>query len=133
MAVRQLDLFHPEHGQDNICLKLQCCQGMKETFEHICWTCPCGQACWQKLICHWIGERRELGRLQNFLANCANRRTPRLSTVVQAQLERYHSDEMTAYAAVWTHIWHILSSVCITRLWQPSDVPARERNSVHEF
>ena len=133
MAVRQLDLFHPEHGQDNICLKLQCCQGVKETLEQSVGQARVGNPAGKKLICHCIGERRELGRLQNFLVNCANRRTPRLSTVVQAQLERYHSDEMTAYAAVWTHIWHILSSVCITRLWQPSDVPARERNSVHEF
>ena len=38
-------------------------------------------------------------------------------TVVQAQLERCHPDEVTADTAVWTRIWHILSSVCITHLW----------------
>ena len=37
--------------------------------------------------------------------------------MVQAHLELYYSDEVTAYTAVWTHIWHILSSVCIARLW----------------
>ena len=56
-------------------------------------------------------------KLKNFLANCANTRAPRLSTMVQDQLERGHPDEVTAYTAVWTRIWHILSSVCITRLW----------------
>ena len=93
------------------------CQEVKETLEHICWTCPCAQACWQKLICHWTGECWELGRLESFLANCANRCAPSISTVVQAQLERCHPDEATAYTAVYTRIWHILSSVCFTRLW----------------
>ena len=137
--MRQLNLFHPERGQDNSCRKLQCCQGVKETLEHICWTCPCAQACWQKLICHWTGECWELGRLESFLANCANRCAPSISTVVQAQLERCHPDEVTAYTAVWTRIWHILSSVCITRLWmQRNRVTFQQEDvtiagSVHEF
>ena len=38
-------------------------------------------------------------------------------SVVQAQLKRHHPDKVFAYTAVWTRIWHILSSVCITRLW----------------
>ena len=59
VAVRQLNLFHPDRGQDNSCRKLQCCHGVKETLKHICWTCPCAQACWQKLVSHWTGERWE--------------------------------------------------------------------------
>ena len=56
VAVRQLNLYHAERTRDNSCRKLQCCRGIKETADHIFWTCPCAQACWQKLICHWTRE-----------------------------------------------------------------------------
>ena len=114
-------------------------QGVKETLEHICWSCPCAQACWQKLICHWTGERWRLGQLQYFLVNSASRHAPELSKVVQEQLARNHPDEVAAYAAVWDRIWLILSSICITSLWiQRNRVTFQEAEvtiagSVHEF
>ena len=59
--------------------------------------------------------------------------------MVEAQLARYHPDEVTAYTAVWTRIWHIVSSVCITSMWmQRNRVTYQQENvtivdSVHEF
>ena len=103
------------------------------------WILPLAQACWSKLICYWTREPWKLGRLQCFLINSANRCAPRLSTVVQTQLARYHLDEVLAYTTVRTRIWHILSTVCITNLWlQRNRVPWQQRNvtiadSVHEF
>ena len=139
VAVRQLNLFHPGRVSDNSCRKLQCCQGVTETMEHICWTCPCAQACWLQLICHWTGERWTLGQLRHFLANCASRRAPELSKVVQERLTRHHPDEVDAYAAVWKRIWRILSSICITSLWIQRNRVTFQRaqvtiaNSVNEF
>ena len=119
VAVRQLNLYHPGRENDDSCRKLHCCSGVKQTTDHIFWTCPCAQVCWQKLICHWTGERWGLGQLQYFLVNGASRRAPALSKVVLEQLTRHHPDEVDAYAAVWERIWHILSSsgICITSLW----------------
>ena len=102
---------------DNSCRKLLCCQDVKETVEHIFWSCPCAQACWQKLICHWTGERGELGRLHGFLAHCASRHAPEISRVIMNQLIRDHPDEVDAFAAVWVRLWHMLSSICLTSLW----------------
>ena len=115
VAVRQSNLYHVDRTRDNSCRKLQCCRGIKETVDHIFWTCPCAQACWQKLICHWTRERWELGSLQGFLANC--RQAPGLSTVVREQLNRAYPDEAAAYIAVWQRLWNILCSICIARLW----------------
>jgi len=117
VAVRQLNLYHAERTRDNRCRKLHCCRGIMETVDHILWTCPRAQACWQKLICHWTRERWRLGHLQGFLADCASRQAPGLSKVVRDQLNRAYPDEEAAYADVWRRIWVILSSICIARLW----------------
>ena len=117
VAVRQLNLYHADRTGDNSCRKLHCCRGLKETADHIFWTCPCTQACWQKLICHWTRERWRLGHLQGFLAYCASRQAPGLSKVVREQRYRAYPDEDAAYADVWRRIWVILCSICISRLW----------------
>jgi len=117
VAVRQLNLYHAERTRDNSCRKLHCCRGIKETVDHIFWTCPCAQASWQKLICHWTRERWGLGHFQGFLDYCASRQAPGLAKVVREQLKRAYPDEEAAYADVSRHIWIILSSICIARLW----------------
>ena len=116
VAVMQLNLYHPGRAGDPGCQQLRCCQGEKETVEHIFWSCPCAQACWQKLICHWTGERWAFYRLSSFLANCASRLPP-LSAVVRGHLSRDHPDDVVEYADVWRRMWRILCSVCVTYLW----------------
>ena len=115
---------------DPSCFKLRCCRGDKETMEHIFWTCPCAQACCQKFICHWTGERWDLGHLQGFVQYSASRYPPALSKVVVVRIEREHPDEEHAYATAWARLWLILSSVCITSLWIQRNRVTFQRGSV---
>ncbi|ETN10387.1 hypothetical protein PPTG_10525 [Phytophthora nicotianae INRA-310] len=117
VALRQLNLYYDGRQHDNSCRKLQCCQGHKETLEHIMWDCPCAQACWQKLISHWTGEQWSLQTTKRFQEACASRKAPVLSRVIKAQLGRDHPDEETQYAKEWKRMWRILCSICMTSLW----------------
>ena len=117
VAVRQLNLYFMGRPRDAGCRKLQCCRGIKETMEHVFWTCPCAQACRQKLICHWTGECWELTPLHHFIANCASRHAPELSQVVKDRMRRDHPGEEDEYRRVWERMWHVLSSVALTSQW----------------
>eukprot|EP00644_Phytophthora_capsici_P003090 jgi/Phyca11/541570/estExt2_Genewise1Plus.C_PHYCAscaffold_70273 len=117
VALRQLNLYHDGRSLDNSCRKLQCCHGQKETLEHILWDCPCAQACWQKLVCHWTGEQWTLQQLDHFQRACASRKAPALSKVVKANLGRDHPDEEPQYEKEWKRMWRIMCSICVTSLW----------------
>jgi len=117
IATRQLNLYHEDRGRDNSCRKLQSCQGVKETPEHIFWACPTARACWRKLTEHWMEERWTEQQVEQLQRQCASRTAPRLSEHTARRLKTDFPDEDEQVAKQWRRIWHIMSSVCVTSLW----------------
>ncbi|KAE8981596.1 hypothetical protein PR003_g12314 [Phytophthora rubi] len=117
VAVAQLNLYHSGRPDDNSCQKLQECRGQKETLEHIFWSCPCAQACWQQLLSQWTGEQWTGKDIERFIINCASRTAPALAKGMGDNITQDHPDDKPQYVAIGKRIWYILTSVCVTTLW----------------
>jgi hypothetical protein len=117
VAMRQLNLYYAGKEQDNGCLKLEECSETKESMEHIFWECPCARACWTKIIQQWTGECWRETDIQHFQRSCASRQAPELSEVVRKRIREDTPDDEKEVTKVWTRMWRILASVCITTLW----------------
>ena len=50
LVLQQLNLFFPGRELNNSCRRLSFCGSHKETLDHIFWTCPVAQGCWQAVL-----------------------------------------------------------------------------------
>ena len=85
--------------------------------EHIVWFCPCAVALWTKLVTQWTGKRESRQRTQQFLAACASRQVQDVTKHRTGILKERFRDDVEEAERVWKRIWHILATVCQTKLW----------------
>ena len=126
LVLHQLNLFFPGRELDNSCRRLPVCAGHKETLEHIFWTCPVAQGCWQAVLSAWHGSDVRLNDVSQYAGNCLARTPPPMSRTLLQRLQRAFGDTVEEYIAQWKRIWWILCSVCISTLW------IQRNRAVHE-
>ena len=126
LVLHQLNLFFPGRELDNSCRRLPVCAGHKETLEHIFWTCPVAQGCWQAVLSAWHGSDVRLNDVSQYAGNCLSRTPPPMSRTLLQRLQRAFGDTVEEYIAQWKRIWWILCSVCISTLW------IQRNRAVHE-
>lgn len=117
IATRQLNFHHAERSANNECRKRPGCRGNAETPAHLFWYCPYAQALWAKLVSHWTGERPSTQRTQQFFNACASRRAHFVPPYRTAILDDRFQEDRGVAEQVWKRIWHILATICHTKLW----------------
>ena len=85
--------------------------------EHLFWVCPCAVALWSKLVRHWIEERETRQRTQQFLEACASRQVQAIPKHWAGTVKERFQDDVVEAERVWKRIWHILATICQTKLW----------------
>ena len=84
---------------------------------HVFWECNSATALWIKLIEHWTGERASRERTKQFLVACASRQAHTIQSHRMKILNDRFQDDIAAATRVWKEIWHILATMCQTRIW----------------
>ena len=117
IVTRQLNLHHAGRSENDECRKRQGCRGKKETPAHLFWECAYAEALWGKLVSQWTGERPSRQRTQQFFQACASRRVSHVPEHRTAILKDRFQEDREMADHVWKRIWHILATMCLTRLW----------------
>ena len=115
--IRQLKLHHAGRSVNDECQKRPGCLGNKETPAHLFWECAYAEALWGKLVSQWTGERPSRQRTQQFFQACASRRMSHVPQHRTAILKDRFQEDREMADHVWKRIWHILATMCLTRLW----------------
>nr|BAP69114.1 RxLR effector candidate protein [Hyaloperonospora arabidopsidis Emoy2] len=89
----------------------------EKTLAHAFWDCPYAVSLWEKLIGHWTGKRPSRRRTHDFFDACASRRVVNIPAHRKALLTIRFPEDGEAAERMWRRIWHILATLCQTRLW----------------
>ena len=117
VALGQLNLYHDGRTEDKSCRKNSACRGRDETIKHLFWVCPWAVALWTKLVTHWTGERESRQRTQQFLEAYASRQVQDIPKHRAEIVKERFQDDVGEAERVWKQIWHILATICQTKLW----------------
>ena len=113
----QLKLYHTGREQNNCCQQTSRCVATKETIRHLLWDCPSARTLRDKVVSHWTGEYATRQRTEHFMPACASRKINSIPQHRQAVIEDRFQDDSTLAKSEWKRVWHIITTICLTRLW----------------